>query len=94
MMPGGIGGFDLSFILVVSALGINKEEALLALVLYRISYYIIPLTVGVFLFIYEAKTKMDKDYIDIFKLAKRKIINIVKFTKQDKVNKIDNNKEV
>ncbi|MDB1947017.1 flippase-like domain-containing protein [Clostridium tertium] len=94
MMPGGIGGFDLSFILGVSALGINKEEALLALVLYRISYYIIPLTVGVFLFIYEAKTKMDKDYINIFKLAKRKIINIVKFTKQDKVNKIDNNKEV
>lgn len=40
------------------------------------------------------KTKMDKDYIDIFKLAKRKIINIVKFTKQDKVNKIDNDKEV
>ena len=55
MMPGGIGGFDISFILGVSSLGINKEEALLALVLYRISYYIIPLTVGLFIFIYERK---------------------------------------
>ncbi|WP_291648543.1 lysylphosphatidylglycerol synthase domain-containing protein [Clostridium sp.] len=86
MMPGGIGGFDLSFILGVSALGINKEEALLALVLYRISYYIIPLTVGIFLLIYETKNKIGKGYIDIFKLATRKIIYIVKFTKQVKVD--------
>ena len=57
MMPGGIGGFDITFILGVSYLGINKEEALLALVLYRISYYIIPLTVGLFIFIYEKKNK-------------------------------------
>ena len=60
MMPGGIGGFDITFILGVSSLGINKEEALLALVLYRISYYIIPLTVGLFIFIYERKNKFHK----------------------------------
>lgn len=60
MMPGGIGGFDISFILGVSSLGINKEEALLALVLYRISYYIIPLTVGLFIFIYERKNRFNK----------------------------------
>lgn len=60
MMPGGIGGFDITFILGVSSLGINKEEALLALVLYRISYYIIPLTVGLFIFIYERKNRFNK----------------------------------
>lgn len=93
MMPGGLGGFDLSFILGVSALGVNKEEALLALVLYRISYYIIPLTVGIFLLIYETKNKIEKDYINLFNLATRKITNKIKFTKKDKVTKIDNSKE-
>ncbi|MCR1952593.1 lysylphosphatidylglycerol synthase domain-containing protein [Clostridium sp. DSM 100503] len=88
MMPGGIGGFDLLFILGVNALGINKEEALLALLLYRISYYIIPLTVGIFLLIYETKNKINKDYRDILKLSIRKIINKTKFARQ---NKIDSN---
>lgn len=73
MMPGGIGGFDVSFILGVGLLGINKEEALLALVLYRISYYIIPLTVGIFLFLYETKNKINKNYFEIIKLGARKI---------------------
>ncbi|EOR27158.1 hypothetical protein A500_05941 [Clostridium sartagoforme AAU1] len=73
MMPGGIGGFDLSFILGVSALGINKEEAVLALVLYRISYYIIPLSVGIILLMYELKRKLNKDYITILKLGIKKI---------------------
>ena len=59
MMPGGIGGFDITFIIGVSSIGINKEEALLALVLYRISYYIIPLTVGLFIFLYEKKKKIN-----------------------------------
>lgn len=74
MMPGGIGGFDLSFILGVSALGINKEEAVLALVLYRISYYIIPLSVGIILLMYELKRKLNKDYITILKLGIKKLI--------------------
>lgn len=74
MMPGGIGGFDLSFILGVSALGVNKEEAVLALVLYRISYYIIPLSVGIILLMYELKRKLNKDYITILKLGIKKLI--------------------
>ncbi|MGG7057679.1 flippase-like domain-containing protein [Clostridium nigeriense] len=73
MMPGGIGGFDVSFILGVGSLGINKEEALLALVLYRISYYIIPLIVGIFLFLYQTKKKLNKNCFEIMKLGARKI---------------------
>ncbi|MBD7916023.1 UPF0104 family protein [Clostridium sp. Sa3CUN1] len=73
MMPGGIGGFDISFILGVSSLGVNKEEAVLALVLYRISYYIIPLTVGIFLFLYERKRKINKSCFKILKLGLCKI---------------------
>ncbi|MDV4151301.1 lysylphosphatidylglycerol synthase domain-containing protein [Clostridium sp. AL.422] len=75
MMPGGLGGFDITFILGVGSLGINKEEALLALVLYRISYYIIPLTVGLFIFLYETKKKVNKNYFDIILIYIKKMIN-------------------
>lgn len=64
MMPGGLGGFDLSFIIGLTNLGINKEEVLLALLLYRISYYIVPLTVGIFLLINEVKIKVNKGYFE------------------------------
>lgn len=75
MMPGGIGGFDISFILGIGELGVTKEEALLALVLYRISYYIIPLTVGIFLFLYEIKNKINKKSSTILKLGIKNIKN-------------------
>ncbi|WP_066893675.1 lysylphosphatidylglycerol synthase domain-containing protein [Clostridium nigeriense] len=91
MMPGGIGGFDISFILGVSSLGINKEEALLALVLYRISYYIIPLTVGIFLFLYETKKKINKNYFQIIKLGLKRIKYKLK---DDKPNKRYESKEI
>lgn len=81
MMPGGIGGFDITFIMGVGPLGINKEEAILALVLYRISYYIIPLTVGIFIFLYETKKKSNKNYFEIMVLAIRKIANKIKHKK-------------
>ncbi|GAB6168420.1 bifunctional lysylphosphatidylglycerol flippase/synthetase MprF [Clostridium carnis] len=66
MIPGGLGTFDLSFILSIGALGVPKEEALLALVLYRVSYYIVPLTIGLILFINEIKKDIDKKYNNIF----------------------------
>ncbi|GAA0085336.1 bifunctional lysylphosphatidylglycerol flippase/synthetase MprF [Clostridium sp. CTA-7] len=66
MVPGGLGTFDLSFILGVGALGVPKEEALLALVLYRVSYYMVPLFIGLILFINEMKKGIDKKYNNIF----------------------------
>lgn len=87
MMPGGIGGFDISFIIGVNSLGVNKEEAVLALVLYRISYYIIPLTVGIFLFLYETKKKINKNCFEILKLGLYKI-------KHNKSNERYENKEI
>ncbi|GAA0085335.1 lysylphosphatidylglycerol synthase domain-containing protein [Clostridium sp. MB05] len=94
MMPGGLGGFDLSFILGVGALGINKEEALLALVLYRVSYYIIPLTVGIVLLVYETKKKINKNYIDVFKIIVKKLINKIKLYSQNKISSSNKSKEV
>lgn len=94
MMPGGLGGFDISFILGVGSLGINKEEALLALVLYRISYYVIPLTVGIFIFLRETKKKINKSYFEIIKLFIGKIVNKIKCRNKGKGTEVSNSKEV
>lgn len=66
MIPGGLGTFDLTFIMGLGAFGVAKEQALLALVLYRVSYYIFPVLIGVVLAIHEGKTVIDKKYNNIF----------------------------
>ena len=50
MIPGGIGTFDLSFITGLNELYVPIEQTLLVIILYRISYYIIPATVGIILY--------------------------------------------
>lgn len=60
MSPGGIGSFDLSFMLGLQALNIEGEKVLLAIFLYRLSYYIIPLIIGGALYLNEIYIKLDK----------------------------------
>ncbi|VYT72476.1 UPF0104 family protein [Clostridium tertium] len=87
MMPGGLGGFDLSFIIGLTNLGINKEEVLLALLLYRISYYIIPLTVGIFLIINEVKLKVNKGYMEAISFCFKKAGSKLNLIIKDIINK-------
>ncbi|MBF8807950.1 MAG: flippase-like domain-containing protein [Enterococcus lacertideformus] len=54
MVPGGFGAFDVIFLLgVTQELNVAKEQALMALILYRLAYYIIPLLIGLLLCISE-----------------------------------------
>lgn len=46
MLPGGIGSFDLMYLLGMEGLGVPTETTLLILLLYRISYFIIPALIG------------------------------------------------
>ncbi|WP_313894044.1 bifunctional lysylphosphatidylglycerol flippase/synthetase MprF [Psychrobacillus sp.] len=46
MLPGGIGSFDLMFLLGMQGLGVSNEITLLILLLYRVSYFIIPALIG------------------------------------------------
>ncbi len=46
MLPGGIGSFDLMYLLGMEGLGVSSELTLLILLLYRISYFIIPALIG------------------------------------------------
>lgn len=53
MVPGGLGTFDLTFIDGFKALGVPIEQTFLVLILYRISYFILPAIIGVILYIHE-----------------------------------------
>lgn len=53
MLPGGIGSFDLMYLLGMEGLGVPTETTLLILLLYRISYFMIPALLGaITLFVY------------------------------------------
>ncbi|WP_346980598.1 flippase-like domain-containing protein, partial [Clostridium perfringens] len=53
MVPGGLGTFDLTFIDGFKALGVPIEQTFLVIILYRISYFILPAAIGVILYIHE-----------------------------------------
>lgn len=50
MTPGGIGTFDVTMLVGLQAVGVSSEKVLLALFLYRVSYYIVPLLIGLGLY--------------------------------------------
>ncbi len=64
MLPGGIGSFDLMYLLGMEGVGVPTETTLLILLLYRISYFIIPALMGVvallFYFWREMNQKLNK----------------------------------
>ena len=53
MVPGGIGTFDLTLLIGLEKFNVPGEIVLLAIVLYRISYYLIPVVIGAILYIHE-----------------------------------------
>lgn len=53
MIPGGLGTFDLTFINGFKALGIPIEQTFLVIILYRISYFILPAVIGLILYIHD-----------------------------------------
>ena len=76
MSPGGLGSFDLTLILGLEALHVPSEKVLLAIFLYRISYYLIPLVIGLVLYAHEIWIKLDDDITDIITTALSKIAHI------------------
>ncbi|KAF1301064.1 bifunctional lysylphosphatidylglycerol flippase/synthetase MprF [Enterococcus saccharolyticus] len=62
MIPGGVGSFDVIMILGLSALGIEKELAVLWLLLFRLCYYVIPVTLGIIFFFKHLFHSFDNKY--------------------------------
>ena len=65
MSPSGIGTFDLTLLVGLKSLGVASEKVMLAVFLYRITYYIVPLLIGLGLYISELWIKVDKDIKDL-----------------------------
>ncbi|WP_297519317.1 bifunctional lysylphosphatidylglycerol flippase/synthetase MprF [uncultured Clostridium sp.] len=62
MIPGGAGTFDLAFITGVESFGIPVAQALIVVLLYRISYYIVPVIIGIALYGHDFSKKMNERY--------------------------------
>ncbi|MGJ0701946.1 bifunctional lysylphosphatidylglycerol flippase/synthetase MprF [Clostridium perfringens] len=82
MIPGGIGTFDLTFMTGLEALGIPIEQTLLVIILYRISYYIVPALIGVLLFVHDFGGKINKKfnglpYEIVSKVAYKIVVSLV-----------------
>lgn len=72
MTPGGLGTFDVTMIIGLESLGVPSEKVLLALFLYRISYYIVPLLIGLGLYAHELNKFINEDTKELIKLISSK----------------------
>src|SRR5690606_19634128 len=61
LIPGGAGSFDLVFLLGLASLGIQKEQVLALLILFRLCYYFIPFSIGIFIFINEIRLRYHEE---------------------------------
>ncbi|SFJ03678.1 phosphatidylglycerol lysyltransferase [Terrisporobacter glycolicus] len=76
MSPGGLGSFDLTMIVGLQRLNVPVEKTLLAIFLYRVSYYIVPLIIGLVLYAREFYKNMDEEVKDIFSTILSKLAHI------------------
>lgn len=77
MIPGGLGSFDLIFLIgATRELNISSSSVLIALVLYRISYYFIPFIIALLLSMNELQKKVSIKSND-FVIVSREVSSIL-----------------
>ena len=77
MVPSGIGTFDLTLLIGLGKYNVPSEKVLLAIVLYRISYYIVPLIIGGVMYVHELYINIDDDLRDTIESVISKIFHFV-----------------
>lgn len=77
MVPGGIGTFDLTLLLGLEKYNVPSEKVLLAIVLYRLTYYIIPLIIGLVMFIHEAYISLNEDLKNTIESVVSKFFHVI-----------------
>ena len=68
MIPGGIGSFDLIVITGLTSMGVSNALAVSLLLLFRLTYYVIPFMLGVVFFFKHMGGRINEKY---FKLSSR-----------------------
>lgn len=61
MVPGGMGSFELIFLWGIESFGVESEQMLIVLFLYRVGYYLLPFLMAVFLLVMEISKKIKKN---------------------------------
>ncbi|MCQ2969451.1 MAG: lysylphosphatidylglycerol synthase domain-containing protein [Clostridium sp.] len=77
MAPSGIGTFDLTLINGLQKVNIPSEKVLLLIILYRISYYIVPLMIGIFLYIADIYNKLNIEARELVSRIISKLFHII-----------------
>ncbi|HCN74785.1 bifunctional lysylphosphatidylglycerol flippase/synthetase MprF [Pseudolactococcus plantarum] len=81
MIPGGLGSFDVMMMLGLIRLGVSQEIAFIWLLLYRLSYYLIPLLVGILSWLFTTGQEFDKRFngipINLSKEVLHKVISLL-----------------
>lgn len=62
LLPAGIGFFDLVMLILLASLGVKKDFALIAIIFYRISYFIIPLAISGIIFLIRKWSELNSEY--------------------------------
>ena len=65
MIPGSLGSFDLIMVSGLVGLGIDKDQALSWLLVFRLFYYILPFCLGVVLFLKNMGSRLNEKYLGI-----------------------------
>ena len=77
MTPGGIGTFDLTLILGLQKFNVPSEKVVLLIILYRISYYVVPFLIGVFLYLSDIYVKINNDIRELISRINSKIAHYI-----------------
>lgn len=77
MVPGGVGTFDLTLLVGLKEFNVPSEQVLLLILLYRLSYYIIPVIIGVLLFLSDLYMKINAEARELITRINSKIAHFV-----------------
>ena len=77
MVPGGMGTFDVLMILGLSQLGIDRSQAVVWLLYYRLFYYVTPFMTGVILFLQQAGMKVNQFFDNLPRLFSQKVAHFI-----------------
>lgn len=77
MVPGGVGTFDLTLVVGLKEFNVPAEQVLLLILLYRLSYYILPLAIGIILFLYDLYMKINNDARELLSRINSKVAHFL-----------------
>ncbi|MGL4990907.1 MAG: bifunctional lysylphosphatidylglycerol flippase/synthetase MprF [Sarcina sp.] len=72
-LPAGIGVFDLVILISLSNFGVPKDFALISVIVYRLSYYVVPLLITTIIFITNTWSTLNLKYNSLPKILLGKV---------------------